>query len=246
MKSNKTKLGGLLYRVVYKGWRSVPESVRQAVYSSSLLNRTKALTRDAAGFFAPRDDIYNRDYYALVDAMAKRSVPVMADSIVQAFAPGSAVDVGCGTGTLLAALRERGLRTLGYEYSQVALGICRSRGLEVIPFDLTHDSATAVGSFDVAISTEVAEHLDARFADRLVDFLVGCSGKIIFTAATPGQGGGIDHVNEQPHAYWIAKFGERNYSYDAPLADRWRTDWRKAGIEACYHRNVMVFRAAPP
>jgi hypothetical protein len=49
-------------------------------------------------------------------------------------------------------------------------------------------------------SFEVAEHIPERLEDRYVDMLCLLGNLIVISAATPGQGG-MDHVNEQPHAY---------------------------------------------
>jgi hypothetical protein len=94
--------------------------------------------------------------------------------------------------------------------------------------------------FDVAISTEVAEHLPERFADRYVDLLTKAAPQIVFTAAFPGQGG-ADHVNEQPASYWIGKFSARGFAFDEPLSREWRRQWKEAGIARWYWMNAMIF-----
>ncbi len=63
---------------------------------------------------------------------------------------------------------------------------------------LTSMASVASG---VAVCTEVAEHVGPAFADSLVDQLVALLDQIVFTAAVPGQIGGVGHVNEQPHSY---------------------------------------------
>jgi hypothetical protein len=91
--------------------------------------------------------------------------------------------------------------------------------------------------YDLAISTEVAEHISAEFADRLVDLIATLADNVVFTAATPGQGGGT-----QPHVYWIDKFAFRGFAFDDRLSAKWSSEWERAGIAACYFRNIMVFR----
>ena len=50
---------------------------------------------------------------------------------------------------------------------------------------------------------DVAEHLESKHADFYVECLSsGNAKKLIFTAASPGQGG-EGHYNEQPKEYWI-------------------------------------------
>jgi hypothetical protein len=65
------------------------------------------------------------------------------------------------------------------------------------------------------------------------------------TAATPDQHG-VDHVNEQPFEYWIAKFHARGFWLDERTTTAWRMRWSDAKITACYSRNVLVFKSASP
>ncbi len=191
----------------------------------------------------PHDALYDREYYErTVEGPAVKSSAVMASSIVTEFGPKSAVDVGCGTGALLAALRDRGCDVFGLEYSEAGIEFCRSRKLDVRKFDLEHDALGERRTFDVASSMEVAEHLPERVADRFVDLLAAFAPVIVFTAARPGQGGS-DHVNEQPAEYWIAKFAARGFVHDPATASRMAAAWRASGLVATwYWENLMIFR----
>jgi 2-polyprenyl-3-methyl-5-hydroxy-6-metoxy-1,4-benzoquinol methylase len=208
--------------------------IRQSKPAGYLSTRIKTLLGHNA--------IYDAEYYRMIEALAVRSADVMAESIVQEFRPQTVVDVGCGTGALLEALKKRGCaQVFGLEYSDAALMYCRERGLEVQQFDLERDQFCHDRTFDVAISMEVAEHLPARMADTYIDLIQQLSDRIVFTAATPGQGG-EDHVNEQPHAYWIAKLQARGFAYEAERSARWQREWETRQIAACYAKNVMLFR----
>jgi 2-polyprenyl-3-methyl-5-hydroxy-6-metoxy-1,4-benzoquinol methylase len=81
--------------------------------------------------------------------------------------PGARVgEIGCGRGSLLTVLGERGYRVRGAELSTSAVAFCRSKGLDVIEgVDLGPDS-----SLDVVASFQVIEHvIDPRaFVRRLV------------------------------------------------------------------------------
>ncbi len=145
--------------------------------------------------------IYDSDYYDRQgEGVALRSAGVISESIVTEFTPNRVVDVGCGTGALLEALRDRGCEVYGLEYSSAALKYCRARKLDVIKFNIERDTFRDDRVFDVAISTEVAEHLPEKEADRYIDLLTRLSDTVVFTAAPPGQGGG-GHVNEQSPSY---------------------------------------------
>src|SRR5262245_20106891 len=189
--------------------------------------------------------IYDADYYGCnVQDPAIRSVGTMAESICGEFNPTCVIDVGCGTGALLDALRKRGCDVLGLEYSEAALRLCHAQQLPVLKFNIEKDVFTDRRVFDVAISMEVAEHLPARIADRYVELLTRLSPIIVFTAAPPGQGGrvGTDHINEQPPSYWMAKFHRRGFKPNDELSRSWREQWKAAGdVALCYYQNLMIF-----
>jgi len=71
--------------------------------------------------------------------------------------------------------------------------------------------------YDLVLCLEVAEHLSPLFAGRLVDNICNHTDTVFFSAATPGQGG-YNHLNEQPHSYWVEKFEKRGFAA-VPLAD---------------------------
>ena len=188
--------------------------------------------------------IYNADFYdANVEAPARRSAGNIAGSILCDFQAASVVDVGCGTGALLQALRDRGCTVFGLEYSEAALSYCRARQLDVVKFDLEKRGAFSDGrSFDVAVSMEVGEHLPERVADSYVDLLARLAPVVVFTAAHPGQGG-TDHVNEQPASYWIGKFRQRGFEHAEAETKRWSAQWQASGeVEWWYYQNLMIFR----
>jgi SAM-dependent methyltransferase len=191
------------------------------------------------------DLIYDADYYErTVAGPAAESAQTIAASIVSGFAPKVVFDVGCGTGALLAALARQGCTVFGVEYSKAALAYCHGLGLDVTRFDIENDPYDDSRRFDVAVSIEVAEHLPDPSADRYVDLLARADRAVVFTAATPGQGGN-DHVNEQPPEYWVAKFRVRGFHLDEGLTNAWRDRWSRSGcVREWYYRNLMVFRRA--
>jgi SAM-dependent methyltransferase len=208
--------------------RLMPESIR----TSGFMTRVKEVV--------PHDLMYDAEYYVEAEEHARKASATIAASIMTDLKPHSVIDVGCGTGALLEALRDYGCQVFGLEYAEGGLEFCRSRQLDVRKFDLERDTFDSGRVFDVAISTEVAEHLPERCADRYVDLLTKAAPKIVFTAAFPGQGG-TDHVNEQPASYWIEKFAARGHTFNEPMSQQWRQRWKEAGIARWYWMNAMVF-----
>jgi SAM-dependent methyltransferase len=222
----------------------VPELARDRLYGWSP-GPLKSLKRRVVAAFerdAAHDEIYDLAYYnKFVEPIMRISARPMARSILRDLDPRTVVDVGCGTGVLLEELRSIGkIDVLGLELADAAISICARRGLVVRKFDLERDPPPELHS-DVAVSTEVAEHLPASCADRFVELLSGIADAVVLTAATPSQGG-TDHVNEQPNAYWIDKFDARGRRFDQPLSRKWRSEWERAGVAACFWSSVMVFR----
>ena len=206
---------------------------------------SRAVARLKARLLA-HDWIYDAEFFEKsVEGPARRSAGRIAATIVDDLKPTTVIDVGCGTGALLEALRDRGCRVGGLEYAGAALARCRARGLDVEKFDLENDEYLVDRKFEVAISMEVAEHLPQKAADRYVDLLTRLSSVIVFTAAAPGQGG-TDHVNEQPPPYWTAKFRERGFEHAREQSQRWSNRWKAAGdVESWYYENLMIFRRTP-
>jgi homoserine O-acetyltransferase len=82
------------------------------------------------------------------------------DTILDLIPPGASVlDLGCGTGGLLARLRERGHRQLlGVELDEQAIVACVRRGLDVVQTDLNEGlPALADGQFDVVVLSQTLQ-----------------------------------------------------------------------------------------
>jgi SAM-dependent methyltransferase len=228
----------LIASLIDRMWRLIPSGVRRLIPMESRLRRVGRRLRAPA---LPHDAIYTALYFAELDVTASSSAPAIATSIARRFEPRSVIDVGCGTGALLAALKQLGVATLGLEHAEAARVVCRQRGLDVRDFDLEGDTDAAGDRFDLAVCLEVAEHLPARAGDRLVALLCRIAGTVLFTAATPGQGG-TDHVNERPHAYWVARFRRHGFTLDEGPTRAIRAEWRAAGTADWYSCNALVFR----
>ena len=203
--------------------RLVPEPLRRAIRS-----------RSSRGF-------YSRTFFSRLDEEQGRSYDVIAETIVDRFHPQAVIDVGSGSGALLAALQRRGVpRLAGLEGSEE--GLRRSRRLRVNAgfCDLTQPFRLGP-QFDVAVCLEVAEHLPADVADQFAGCLASGPDVLVFSAATPGQGG-ENHVNEQPHDYWIEKLRAHGFAVDEEMTARVREEWSERAVASWYCRNVIFFR----
>lgn len=190
--------------------------------------------------FTPHDKIYNEHYFEeeVIDT-SSIGAPIMSSTLYDWRRPKTVIDIGCGSGALLAAFRELGCEVEGFEYANVGLAYCRGRKIPTEKFDISVDRFPQRRA-DLVVSFEVAEHLAPRYADRYVELLCSMSADIAMSAATPGQGG-TGHINEQPHSYWIEKFRQRGYFFLADISQKLSQEWCDANIASWYCNNVMVF-----
>ena len=106
--------------------------------------------------------------------------------------------------------------------------------------DLTTPGVLPGSPWDLAVCCEGAEHLDARHADTFVENLTSGSNTVFLTAAEVGQGG-LNHVNEQPNSYWIAKFGRLGFTLDGNLTADARAAFAESEV-VHYLAKPMIFR----
>jgi O-antigen chain-terminating methyltransferase len=90
-------------------------------------------------------------------------VPLFADSA-------DVVDLGCGRGELLAALRDAGVRAKGVDANGDMAAVARERGLDAEQGDaLAFLEAAADASLGGVVATQVIEHLEPAYLIRLLD-----------------------------------------------------------------------------
>lgn len=127
--------------------------------------------------------------------------------------PTSIIDVGCGAGGFSKAFEDKGIKEY-YLIDHPSLNITNllvSRKDRFIPVDLD-TTVPERRNVDVAICTEVVEHLTAERGEAIVEFLTQCADYIIFSAAIPRQGG-LGHINEKWHNHWHSEFSKFGFEY---------------------------------
>lgn len=151
--------------------------------------------------------------------------------------PASLLDVGCGQeAPQVTYARARGVDAMG-----VDLAVPDADGL--VRADL-RERIDLGRQFQWVLCWEVAEHLPELAAGRLVRMLVRHmmpNGRILFTAASPGQAG-PGHLTLQPPEWWMAQFGVLGLTYADDVTAQVRRAWRLAAPRApWYGQNLQVY-----
>lgn len=181
---------------------------------------------------------YTTEFYNWLDREASRDPEIIMTCIYKWLKPRSVVDFGSGEGHWLNAVRQldESIDILGLDGEWVDKSRLRIPEESFQVADLSRP-VHLDAKFDLAVSTEVAEHIDEEYSEIFVDSLTHTSDHILFSAAIPGQGG-VHHVNEQWQNYWIQKFTKRGYFVDFSVRNYF---WDNCEINEWRRQNLLFF-----
>lgn len=158
-----------------------------------------------------------------------KAAKAISEFIVSTFNPKTVIDVGCGSGALVHALRAAGVDAKGYDLAPAAVHVDK--------IDLTTKDYS-IPKADVLCCLEVAEHLDDASGRHLVRSLVASgSPVIIFAAGIPLQGG-WKHRNERWQSYWASQFEAMDL---VPHDDLRMVLWDNPSIAPWYSQDAMIY-----
>ena len=180
--------------------------------------------------------IYPPDFYNNRRAHTAHAAARLLAALPQNLARRSVADIGCGTGTwLAAALADGATDAFGIEGDWVTRDMLDDPRIVFAPQDL--EQSFTLPRVDLALSLEVAEHLSPARAAGFVADLVALAPAILFSAAIPGQGG-VGHLNEQWQSYWAALFARHGYQPFDLLRPQ---IWTDEAIPAWYRQNAVLY-----
>ena len=148
--------------------------------------------------FRQLNDLYRRGWYE-VDQISYHQIECeegpfaerLAQWIATELAPETVLDIGCGPGTYVRALRAAGIEATGIDTDD------RVQDQEHLQqqslFDLERQA-------ELVICLEVAEHIDPAQSEAIAQSVAAAvepGGTLIWSAAQPGHGG-TGHINCQP------------------------------------------------
>lgn len=180
---------------------------------------------------------YNRFFYNVQRGRSGASAHEVVGLVNSMLSPASVVDVGCGIGAWLSEWRRQGVTdVLGIDGDWVDRALLQIPAEQFTPHDLTvpFDSDRP---YDLAISLEVAEHIEPEHGPALVDLLVSLAPVVLFSAAIPNQGG-QHHVNERWQGDWARDFADRGYvAVDAVRPQI----WENKNVAVWYRQNIVLY-----
>ena len=180
---------------------------------------------------------YDREFFEYIERGSIASAQRYCDFLAPLLGIRSVLDVGCGRGAWLR------------EWQRAGVGIVHGVDGPYVPRQsllIAAQDFTAVDlstrfdlgrRYDLVSSLEVAEHLPAACSADFIASLVAHSDLVLFSAATPGQGG-ENHINEKPLSEWQALFAEHGYEAYDLVRPVFRTDKR---VEPWYRFNTVLY-----
>lgn len=184
--------------------------------------------------------LYTPEYYREIADGAARSAAVVVPLVQALVNAGSVVDVGCGTGVWLAEFARHGAeRILGVDGEHVpreglAIPAARFHGADL---ESAWNIPIGESRFDLAVCLEVAEHVRPERSDRLIERLTALAPVVLFSAATPCQGG-EGHVNERWPTFWQELFAARGFEVIDAIRKR---VWSDRRVEPWYQQNLLMY-----
>lgn len=168
---------------------------------------------------------------------ADRSQALVLDFVLGLAPVLSVVDFGTGRGAWLKAALRRGIEDIrGYDIPEIAVEARQFPAECFVAADLGRPIDPG-RRFDLAISTEVAEHIPMQGAAAFVGNLARASDLVLFSAALPYQGG-ASHVNEHWVEYWAKLFAAEGFACFDLIRPRF---WHEAAIRSYYRQNLLIF-----
>jgi SAM-dependent methyltransferase len=143
--------------------RQSPVGSRQSSvggHPSPLGRQPAAISSDDLTYVAFEDEFRGSD--ETIHERLRAYVPIFAGA-------SDVLDLGCGRGELLAALKQAGIRARGVDANAEMAGAARDRGLDAVQGDaLTYLTGLGDASLGGLIATQVVEHLEPGYLMQLL------------------------------------------------------------------------------
>jgi hypothetical protein len=183
------------------------------------------------------ENFYDKAFFSREALNSLNSARVVVPILTALLRPRSVIDVGCGMGGWLRAFLENGVAQLrGFDGDYVDRPSLLIDPDTFSPIDLQRPFKLPGGN-DLALCLEVAEHIPAKYAPRLIAALTASASSVLFSAAIPGQKG-QGHINERWPACWRRLFARHAFAMLDPIRPLIREDRR---VMWWYRQNLLLF-----
>lgn len=180
---------------------------------------------------------YDEEFFEYIERGSIASAQRFCGFLAPLLGIKSVLDVGCGRGAWLREWRRAGVDIAhGVDGSYVRRESLLIPAQDFTAIDLSSNFDLG-RRYDLVSSLEVAEHLPAACSASFIASLAAHSNLVLFSAATPGQGG-ENHINERPLCEWQAFFAAKRYEAYDLVRPVFRTDKR---VEPWYRYNTVLY-----
>lgn len=180
---------------------------------------------------------YTANFYHDLTETSEPSAKIVWPMVLELAPIASAIDIGCGNGSWLKALKTFGVQdVLGVDGPWISPEQVKLAPEEFVRMPL-EEPITRARRYDLASCLEVAEHLSPARGDGLVGDLTALAPLVLFSAAAPKQGG-VNHINEQWPSYWAEKFAARGFRTVDCLRPHLLA---RSDVSWWYAQNIMLF-----
>ena len=182
-------------------------------------------------------NIYNNQFYK--NAVNNyRSAQIILKILFEYYKPNSVIDIGCGIGSWLKAVKEFGIDNIkGVDCNEVDENSLFVPRKYIYIDNLELHKNVNNEKYDLLLNIEVAEHLHNSCSEDFIKMLVSYSDIILFSAAIPYQSG-INHINCQPLQFWYNIFSKYDYvcfDFRDKLMDLYED------IASYYAQNILLY-----
>jgi len=145
----------------------------------------------------------------------------------------SIIEVGSGGGWFTKSFQDAGFEIVGLEGTEAGYNACKTRGIKLVGRSDFRVPIKFNRRSDIALCTEVAEHIEPPFSATLIKSLCDASDLVWFSFEEPNTNEAhVHHCNEMPAKFWINLFDFYGYgAYKLP-------DWV---YDQCEGRGMYIF-----
>jgi len=183
-------------------------------------------------------NLYQEDYF--VEGIFDTDYASIANLIFKTYQPKTIVEFGCGPGHLTRELDKLNIAVTAIDGFS-SPDFKNTQRINFNKVDLNDQKALeqflSDKKFDLAVCTEVGEHLNPSSSAHLIKYLTQSAPVVIFSAAVPRQGG-HGHINCQTREFWHDLFSGNGFR----VVDSFRTKLRdNESLAMWYKLNLLDY-----